>query len=76
VQISCFDIPSTYDQKVLKIYIKKRKPSFLMLSRIKVKDSLFYDFNYHFYNPLTMGKMKIKATNLHTQVGQTHQFKT
>ena len=27
VQISCFDIPFTYGQKVLKIY-EKRKPSF------------------------------------------------
>jgi len=32
VQISCFDIPSTHGQKVLKIY-EKRKPSFFMLSR-------------------------------------------
>ena len=38
VQISCFDIPFTYGQKVLKIY-EKRKPSFfLMLSRIKKVD--------------------------------------
>ena len=38
VQISCFDIPFTYGQKVLKIY-KKLKPSFfLMLSRIKKVD--------------------------------------
>ena len=29
VQISCFDIPFTYGQKVLKIY-EKRKPSFFL----------------------------------------------
>ena len=35
VQISCFDIPFTYGQKVLKRYIKKRKPSFFDAAKDK-----------------------------------------
>jgi len=39
VQISCFDIPFTYGQKVLKIYIKINRSDlvFFMLSRIRRK---------------------------------------